>query len=33
MPLVVIIGGMLGALYVAASILMDDGNQLAGLFF
>jgi hypothetical protein len=33
MPLVVIIGGMLGALYVAASILMDEGNQLAGLFF
>jgi hypothetical protein len=33
MPLVAIIGGMLVALYVATSILMDEGNQLAGLFF
>lgn len=33
MPLVAIIGGMMVALYVAASILLDDGNQLAGLFF
>lgn len=33
LPLVAIIGGMIVALYVAASILMDEGNQLAGLFF
>lgn len=33
MPLVAIIGGLGVALYVAASILLDDGNQLAGLFF
>ena len=30
---IAIIGGMLIALYVASSILMDEGNQLAGLFF
>jgi len=33
MPLFAIIGGMLIALYVATSILIDEGNQLAGLFF
>ena len=33
MPLFAMIGGMIVALYVAASILMDEGNQLAGLFF
>lgn len=33
MPLISIVGGMMVALYVAASILLDNGNQLAGLFF
>lgn len=33
MAIVAIIGGMIVALYVSASILLDEGNQLAGLFF
>ena len=33
LPVVAIIGGMIVALYIAASILMDEGNQLANLCF
>lgn len=33
MAIVAVIGGMLVALYVASSVLMSEGNQLASLFF
>ena len=33
LTIVAIIGGMIAAMYVAASILLGEGNQLAGLFF